>query len=107
MRECDLMALDLKHLFSEVTSSSGSELEGYTEWFGDFEGKPVSLSWTWSILSDNATQMKNPPPLTSNIMLVNELGYDLGPVETTKKCSQKITKIQWTSHIADLKIGNR
>ena len=107
MRECDLMALDLEHLFSEVTSSSGLTLEGYTEWVGEFEGKAVSLSWTWAILSDNATQMTNPPPPTANIMLVNELGYDLGPSETAKKCSQKIAKTKWTSHISELRIGDR
>lgn len=102
MRECDLMGLDFEHSFSEQTSPCGLPPEGYTEWVGKFREKAVSLSWSWAILSDSATQMTNPPPPTANIMLIDDQGYDIGPAETTKKCGEKIAQLQWTQHIAQL-----
>jgi hypothetical protein len=105
MRECDLMGLDFEHSFSEQTSPCGLPPEGYTEWVGKFRERAVSLSWSWTILSDSATQMTNSPPPTSNIMLIDDQGYDIGPAETTKKCREKIAQLQWTQHITQLQIS--
>ncbi len=105
MRESDLMDLDFEHVFSEVTSESGAAREGYTEWVGHFGDRVVSLSWSWAILSDSATHMTNPPPPTANIMIIDESGYDIGPVQTTQKCGQKIAILEWTYYITQLQAG--
>lgn len=106
MRESDLMDLDFEHLFSDVTSENGSASGGYTEWLGQFGGRVVSLSWSWAILSDSATQMINPPPPAANIMIIDESGYDIGPAQTTVKYGKKIAMLEWTRHIAQLQMGS-
>lgn len=101
IRLAELMQLELCHLFSEVTSYELSGAKGYTEWGGSLDQKPLSLSWEWMILGDGII-IPGPRPVTSNIMLIDAKGYDLGPECTAESLTTKITALDWARHIQEL-----
>jgi len=49
---------------------------GLTEWEGRIDGCLVSLAWDWLELDDGRLQVL-PLPVRSNLMLLDERGYDL------------------------------
>lgn len=102
MNDCDLMNVAWRHDLSELTSSKKSALEGYTEWSGQFGGEAVSLSWAWLVLADGAIRAAKELPMTTNIMLLDLKGYDLGAALTAEKCTVLLSRLPWQQHITEL-----
>lgn len=102
MNDYNLRHSDWRHVFSELTFADMSSLEGYTEWSGQFGGKTISLSWAWLVLADGAIKVAREQPITTNIMLLDPMGYDLGAALTVEKCTVLLSWLPWEQHIIQL-----
>ena len=61
---------------------------GLTEWEGQVDGCLVSVAWDWAELDDGRLQ-RLPLPVRSNLMLLDERGYDL-PSEASDRLLQRL-----------------
>jgi hypothetical protein len=99
LRESELFSLNLQHSCSEVTGQIGTSIHGATEWVGCYRENQISLNWAFSVLAQDFSNALGVFPPTSNIMLIDCLGYDLGPFKTNEKCWLKIATLNWEKYL--------
>ena len=100
LRAHELFQLELVHLYSEVFNAAPSQpISGATEWCGAHGEGRISLGWDWVLKNDGAPIHPSPATLRSNIMLISDKGYDLGPDTTSAVCEQVVGGIPWSTAV--------
>ena len=58
------------------------------------------MGWDWVVTDDGVPLYSTPQTLRSNIMLVSDKGYDLGPEMTSAICGEKVVEsMPWCSAV--------
>lgn len=99
-------AIVLRHLWSGLDQEDSASLHegegailtritGYTEWVSETV-PAISLGWDWQLqeLSGQARYFRVGSQ-RSNIMLIDSLEHDLGPIQTDLLLGQSIDKMAW------------
>jgi Domain of unknown function (DUF4902) len=98
-----LAQLSWMHLDSYI---EGGELRqfrrGSTEWQALSNGAVLSLSWDWRQCDDGAIRADVGMGLCTNIVLLDEKGYDALPGQTEAVFWEMIQGLRWTAFIASL-----
>jgi hypothetical protein len=96
LQKHELHQLKLIHLYSEVFITEFTQpISGSTEWSSFYREVTISMGWDWVLKNDGVPLYLAPKTLLSNIMLVNEKGYDLGHDTTSKICEQVLDCTPW------------
>lgn len=93
LKRRELEQLVFSHLYSNMTSDPPPA--GYTEWTAEAKGSLLSLSWEWFMLDDGAIAQRSASPVLSNLMLIEDAGYDLGPDATEKALQTSLQRLAW------------
>lgn len=67
---------------------------GFSEWKTDTI-PAISLSWGWFIDNRSSRLLLAPDGVRSNVMLVDALGYDLGPIRTSSLFCTWLSAFDW------------
>jgi hypothetical protein len=103
-----LNTLSFVHLFSESDEEFLQELKaqtvsaclaGFSEWKSD-ASPTISLSWGWFIHCQSKRMMLAPDGVRSNVMLINEQGYDLGPMKTSNLFWTWLNEFAWQDTVS-------
>jgi len=90
--------ITLKHHFSEVTGIS--PCKGFTEWTTQTENALVTVSWDWVRLSNGTIVQPSPRMVFSNVMLLDDYGFDQGADLTEATLLHVIDRIDWRPVVA-------
>lgn len=100
LREHELYQLKLIHLYSEASAPAPwRPICGFTEWSGPYQDVTISMGWDWVLDSDGAPLYSTPQILRSNIMLISDKGYDIGPEMTSALCEKVVHATSWRSAV--------
>ena len=55
----------------------------------------LSVAWEWQRLVDGRLVISPPQTIMSNLMLITDQGYDMGPVETEKALQVWLEGLSW------------
>lgn len=101
-----LLQVSLVHLVSGVDEdaptgpSDGAQstaISGYTEWLGQ-GGLVITVGWDWQMLPDNlGFHLKRISAPSSNLMLLDNRGSDLGSQKTAVLLENFIDGFNWQS----------
>ncbi|MGH8809928.1 MAG: DUF4902 domain-containing protein, partial [Noviherbaspirillum sp.] len=103
LRLADLNALHFVHLFSESDTDFLEELvaqtvparsAGFSEWRTN-TNPAISLGWGWFIHEQSERILLAPDAVRSNVMLIDFLGYDLGPLKTSSLFCSWLSVFEW------------
>lgn len=98
------------HLYSELLDTTSDvnspRNKGFTEWCGTHHGLNVSFSWDWTRLDDGTMSENFDYPLRTNLMLVNDKGYDIGRMETDTVVMGFIKQYPW-KEVVSLALNDR
>lgn len=95
--------MPLHHLFSEVDDDFLEELRGqtlpaqsagYSEWKSD-TCPAITIGWGWFIHSRTNRICLALDGVRSNVMLIDALGYDLGPLKTSNLFCSWLNDFDW------------
>jgi hypothetical protein len=86
---------DLSVLYEKVPSHRAACSAGVTEWQACLGGRWISLGWDWLRLHDDALVPDDTVGPRSNLMLIDEQGYDLGAEECDAALWQLIRSMPW------------
>lgn len=100
-----LLGLPLQHLHTEedpsvladAAAALGSRAAGagFTEWAGqDAAGRSFSIGWDWALSNGHLCMLGTVPP-RSNVMLLDEKGYDLPQGESQRRLTALINELPW------------
>lgn len=78
----ELEDISLEHLWTDQPSSADGRTLGYTEWSGSHGGRVVSVACFWRLYADGPSLSSDPLDVSTNVMLVDAKGYDMGTHET-------------------------
>jgi hypothetical protein len=67
---------------------------GYTEWANETE-PALSIGWDWYRLHTANSTLLGPGEIRSNIMLLDQIGYDHGPVPTERLLRCWVASLHW------------
>lgn len=79
-------------LFDDIPASRA----GYCEWATDNILAQVSIGWAWFCFPDER-KLLVPGGISSNVMLLTEAQYDMGPAETNELLRTWISNQHWQS----------
>jgi hypothetical protein len=105
----NLTSLSFLHLFSETDYGLLEELRrqtvparsaGFSEWKSD-TSPAVSIGWGWFIHSRSDRMFLAPEEVRSNVMLIDALGYDLGPLKTSNLFCAWLNDFEWQHAVSD------
>jgi len=100
MTQDQLRTLQLGHLYSDVTpESSDSMRKGISEWSGILCSQVVSMAWDWNLLDDGAVVIPRDAVLSTNIMVLDDAGYDISLAHRDALCLCKVATINWRRYI--------
>lgn len=102
--------VEMVHLFSGMdddrpvttgTGASSHPITGYTEWVS--RGKPaISIGWDWELVgAQGKAQLVQTGIPGSNMMLVDQRGYDLGPARTRLLMAAWLSSFTWQAEILE------
>jgi hypothetical protein len=101
-----LQQISLVHLVSGVdedgplsapSGASSTAISGYTEWISQ-GGLVITIGWDWQMLPENrGFHLKRISSPSSNLMLQNAGGDDLGPQKTAILLETFIDTFNWQS----------
>lgn len=74
----ELLALQLEHHLTEPPSAFDGQATGYTEWTGNTRGRLVSVACFWRAYADGSALSTDPMDVSTNLMLIDNTGYDAG-----------------------------
>ncbi|HVK93725.1 MAG TPA: DUF4902 domain-containing protein [Noviherbaspirillum sp.] len=103
-----LSALSFVHLFSESDADFLQELKaqtipasaaGFSEWKSDND-PAISLGWGWFIHSQSNRMLLAPDGVRGNVMLIDALGYDLGPRKTSSLFGTWLSVFEWQDTVS-------
>lgn len=94
----DLHAVELSHSYSVLTSVSPNR--GYTEWTAVVDSCVLSVAWEWTCLDDGCIARERSCPVMSNLMLIEEGGYDLGMRVTEEALFDSVDRLDWKPVVA-------
>ncbi len=96
LRASDIAAMKLTHLYSEANCNAHStQPSGTTEWTGLHGRHILSIAWDWIVLNDGIFRMPPNGITRTNVMLVDEYGYDTDVMATDRVCANKIGTLDW------------
>jgi len=75
-----------------------TEIDGYTEWVS-LTNPQLTVGWDWELSYLTKLPSSTSKPF-SNIMLVDNLGIDLGQKKTLEQLSKWIETLNWQSETA-------
>lgn len=93
-----MRGMALEHHFSEVTGTS--PCKGFTEWTTQTENALVTVSWDWVRLSNGTIVQPSPRMVFSNLMLLDDYGFDQGADLTEAALLHIIGRIDWRPAVA-------
>ena len=98
-----LPSLSWEHLFS-VGNSADSFLakKGYTDWQARMDGKLLSLSWDWLHRFDCGVIYDFTGGLRTNILCLDDRGYDLSVTSSEALLSEVIERLDWQHFVVSL-----
>lgn len=67
---------------------------GYCEWATDHVSAQVSIGWAWFCFTDERKFLV-PGGVSSNVMLLTETQYDMGPLKTSELLQTWISSQRW------------
>lgn len=67
---------------------------GYCEWATDNAAAQVSIGWAWFCFTDER-KLLLPGGISSNVMLLTENHYDVGPLKTSELLQTWISSQRW------------
>ncbi|HYD94468.1 MAG TPA: DUF4902 domain-containing protein [Noviherbaspirillum sp.] len=103
LRLASLDQMPFIHLYSESDAGFLQELRGqdlparcagFSEWKSD-TNPAISLGWGWFIDSNSDRLQVAPDEVRSNVMLVDQHGYDLGPHKTASLFGAWLNRFAW------------
>lgn len=74
----ELLELQLEHHLTEPASAFDGQATGYTEWTGSTRGQLVSVACFWRAYADGSVLSTDPMDVSTNLMLIDNMGYDAG-----------------------------
>jgi hypothetical protein len=95
-------------LFSESDADFLQELKaqtipasaaGFSEWKSDND-PAISLGWGWFIHSQSNRMLLAPDGVRGNVMLIDALGYDLGPRKTSSLFGTWLSVFEWQDTVS-------
>ena len=99
-----LHSLELSYLDSAIDPSiavpagmeyaPGEMITGYSEWAGSHGKSTVSIGWDWGLVRELLVVL-NPAEIRTNLLLVNEQGYDESPLFSRVQILQRIELLPW------------
>lgn len=104
----DVERMKLEHLYTEALDSLGgipTRWAGLTEWVCRQDGATISLAWDWVRLDDGALVECFDCPVRSNVMILDDKGYDLGPEASAAMLQEKIRATAWQRDVAASQAG--
>jgi len=97
----DVDRLLLNHILTECVDESltgvsapADTRRGVTEWEGSIDNCLVSLAWDWKATHDGHLQVL-PLPVRTNLMLLDEHGYDVGHDATSVALLRYLETSSW------------
>ncbi len=96
--------VSLRHVRSAIDPAAAAATEagaiaGYTEWQG-CELPNLSIGWDWIVLASGPTVIDG--SVRSNVMLVDEVGRDAGPVVTASHLKGCLRNLAWQSEVLNV-----
>lgn len=104
----DIEKMKLQHLYTEMLESRACghvRCMGFTEWTGVQDGHSISLGWDWIRLDDGALVEHFDCPVRTNVMILDDKGYDLGHERSTIILQEKIRALAWQGDVAGAHVG--
>jgi len=103
IRNEKLSKLTWKHLYSVVDSEEPSTAKkGYTDWQATSDGRLLSLSWDWVQEFDCGVIFNSDGGLRTNILCVDDQGYDLSIASSEALLSKIIERLEWHHFVIGL-----
>lgn len=78
----ELLGLPLEHHLTEPASACDGVATGYTEWTAIASGRLVSVACFWRAYADGSVLSTDPMDVSTNLMLIDDMGYDAGHKHT-------------------------
>lgn len=110
LRLSSLDTLSFVHLISAIDDGLLRELQsqtlpalraGYSEWVSDTV-PPVSVGWDWFIHRESERIMLAPDGVRSNVMLIDQSGYDLGSETSTRLFGTWLSSFEWQPMVSEV-----
>lgn len=98
----------LAHMFSYLDDALKNDFQrmampvadaGYTEWVTD-AAPTLSIGWEWYRPHAGSSILLGPGEIRGNIMLLDQVGYDHGPILTERLLRCWITSLLWQPAVA-------
>ncbi len=90
-------AIDLAAVAASETEAGA--IAGYTEWQG-CDVPNLSIGWDWIVLASGPTLIDG--SVRSNLMLVDEVGRDAGPVVTASRVEGCLRNVAWQREVLNV-----
>ena len=98
-----LTNLTWEHLCSVVDSADFLQAKkGYTDWQATTDGRLLSLSWDWVQEFDCGVIFNSDGGLRTNILCVDDQGYDLSIASSEALLSKIIERLEWHHFVIGL-----
>jgi hypothetical protein len=76
-----------------------ARLAGFSEW-KSAASPAISIGWGWFIDSRSGRICLAPDGVRSNVMLIDALDYDLGPLKTSNLLCTWLNDFEWQSSVS-------
>lgn len=93
-------ALRELELSFDVDEASGTQ-HGDALWGTPSRGALVALGWRWREVQANVVAMENPMNISSNVVLLDELGQELSPSGRILHLNNAVYRLGWQRPILD------
>jgi len=78
----------------EIASSPDGLITGFSEWAGSYGKSNLSIGWDWGLVGGSLVVL-NPAEIRTNILLINDQGYDESRLFTRMQLLQLIESLPW------------
>jgi hypothetical protein len=103
IRMRNLSNLRWEHVCSVVESADFLQpRKGYTDWQATVDGRLLSMSWDWVYLLDCEVISDMSAGLRTNILCVDDRGYDLSVATSEALLSKVIEGLDWHLYVMGL-----
>ena len=85
----------------EIASSPDDVITGFSEWAGSYGKLNLSIGWDWGLVA-GALVVLNPGEIRTNILLINDQGYDESRLFTRMRIVELIESLPWRDHAMQL-----
>jgi hypothetical protein len=85
-------------LFCEFDAASGVQ-RGESLWGTPSCGALVAVGWKWSEVDTDVVAIDNPMSISSNVVLLDELGQELSPSKRILHLNNAVYRLGWQSRV--------